>query len=303
MLTSEDCLDDLIKSVVTQHPIHQPFISSALANLTAEERLHLCRYLDFCRKHGRSLDYLAKAYLTIVGDTIREQVYFQRHKKYRYSTFVEVAQSVYFNDTYMSLYMYGLAVTSFLWPNHLAIARFFRETIPNNVTGNYLEIGPGHGCFFQHAVNYSSYGNFVGVDISETSIGQTRALIDHFRKDDQKTVELRCLDFLACDLAENGFDAIVMGEVLEHVEQPERFLRQVRHFATDNAYIFVTTCINAPAIDHIYLFRDPSQIEELFGDCGFRIRRQLIRSYEGTDLKQSLARSLPVNVAYVLETT
>jgi 2-polyprenyl-3-methyl-5-hydroxy-6-metoxy-1,4-benzoquinol methylase len=290
----------LSDAILEQNPMHRSFLTAALVNITSDELSHLERYLDFCRHRGLTIDYLAECYLTIVGDTLREQIYFQKHKKYRYSSFAEVANNVYFNEEYMSYYMYGLAITSFLWPNHLALFRFFRETLPKNKKGAYLEIGPGHGYFLMTAMERSAYTKFTGVDISETSIAQTQALLDHFCGE-KKDFGLVCMDFLACDLPEQGFDAVVMGEVLEHVEQPERFLRQIVRLAKKDAHIFVTTCINAPAVDHIYLFKTSEQLEQMFSDCGLKIKNKLIKPYEGKTLEESLQQFLAINVAYVLE--
>ncbi len=290
----------LIDKVVEDNPMHRNFVTRALANVTAPELAHLDDYIDFCKQKGLSVGYLAECYLTIVGDTLREQIYFQKHKKYRYSTFAEVGDSVYFNEEYMSFYMYGLAITSYLWPNHLDLFRFFRETLPTNKTGKYLEIGPGHGYFFMTAMEQSKFDTFTGVDISETSIAMTRSLIEHFGAD-KKSFDLVCMDFLKTDLPEKGFDAVVMGEVLEHVEQPELFLRQIARLANDDAHIFVTTCINAPAVDHIYLFKTPDELVKMFDACGLKIKSQLIRPYEGKTEAESLAQLLPINVAYVLE--
>lgn len=292
---------ELIGIVCEKNPMHRNFVNGALANVTEEELGHLEQYLDFCKQKGQTIDYLSDCYLTIVGDTLREQIYFQKNKHYRYSTFAEVADSVYFNEEYMSFYMYGLAITSYLWPNHLDLFRFFRETLPKDKQGKYLEIGPGHGYFLLTAMERSAYEDFIGVDISETSIAMTKALIDHFSKGEKKGFELQCMDFLKCDLPDEGFDAVVMGEVLEHVEQPELFMKQIARIAKPDGHIFVTTCLNAPAVDHIYLFKDPEQLVKLFDDCGLKIKKELIRPYEGKTVEQSLAQLLPINVAYVLE--
>lgn len=291
----------LVAKALEENPVHRNFMNAALGNITAEELGHLERYLEYCLGKGLTIDYLAECYLTIVSDTLREQIYFQKHKKYRYSTFAEVGDKVYFNEEYMSFYMYGLAITSYVWPNHLDLFRFFRQTLPAKKPGSYLEIGPGHGYFLLTAMENSSFDSYTGVDISETSIAQTRALIEHFTKGKHKPFDLQCMDFLKCDLPEGAYDAVVMGEVLEHVEQPDLFLKQIARIAKRDAYIFVTTCINAPAVDHIFLFRDPQQLEKLFADCGLAIKQQLIRPYEGKTEAESLAQLLPINVAYVLE--
>ena len=112
------------------------------------------------------------------------------------------------------------------------------------------------------AMERSSFDHFIGVDISETSIARTSALIECFGQGGKKSFDLRCMDFLECDLPEAGFDAVVMGEVLEHVERPDVFLEQIARIAKKGGHIFVTTCINATAVDHIFLFKDTQQLEK-----------------------------------------
>ncbi|MDE1151264.1 MAG: class I SAM-dependent methyltransferase [Micavibrio sp.] len=297
-----DGLPGLVDAVQHKNPMHRKFMAGALAQMTVDETQRLEQYIAYCQQRGLTIDYLSDCYLTIVGDTLREQIYFQKHRQYRYSTFAEVGASVYFNDEYMSFYMYGLALTAFLWPNHLAMLRFFRDNLPKNSGGKYLEVGPGHGYYLMTAMEYAGYDSFTGIDISETSIAQTRALIQHFGGGRHaERFDLQCMDFLACTLPADSFDAVVMGEVLEHVEQPQLFLKQAARIARKDAYIYITSCLNAPAVDHIFLFRDTAQLEKLFDDCGLRIRQQLVCPYQGTTLQESMESLLAVNVAYVLE--
>lgn len=296
-----DVVQSFADAVLAENPVHRRFMESALSNLKPEERKHLTEYLNYGIRKGLSIPYLAESYQTVVTDTLREQIYFQKHGKYRHSSFAEVGDAVYFNNEYMSHYMYGLALTSFLWPNHLAMHRFFDETLPRNKTGKYLEIGPGHGYFMMKAASSSSFTEFLGVDISETSVAQTRAILDHFAPTIGGRVKLECMDFLITDLPPASFDAIVMGEVLEHVEEPATFLKRIAQLAKKDAWIFITTCTNAPAIDHIFLFRSPAEVEKMFADCGLRVVKPLICPYEGKTLQESLDQKLAINVAYVLE--
>lgn len=289
----------LVNRIVEENPFHAHGLSHALVNLDVEELQQLENYLVLCLDQGLSIEYLAKSYGTITADVIRESIYFQEHKKYRYASFAEVANDVYYNDAYMSLYMYGLLITLFFWPNHLALFRFFRDTLPKDKPGNYLEIGPGHGYFFMTAMTRTAYRNFIGVDLSETSIRQTKIMTDKHTQG--KNIQLHCADFLKFPLKTSNFDAIVMGEMLEHVENPQDFLKKIAELAKENAYIFITTCINAPAIDHIYHFENQAQLEALFSECGLRIKAQRILPYSGKTLAECERHLLAINVGYILE--
>ncbi len=289
----------LINNILNKLPFHSHGIKKALELLKIEELQQLENYLIFSCNQGLSLDYLAESYKTILLDILRETVYFNEHQEYRYSTFEEVANSVYYNDTYMSLYMHGLLITLFFWPNHLKLYRFFQKTIPKNKKGNYLEIGPGHGYFFLTAVKSTDYDHFIGIDLSDTSIQQTNNLIqDQYP---EKNVQLYCVDFFEYAAPEASFDAIVLGEILEHVENPQGFLKKVASLAKKEAYIFVSTCINAPAIDHIYQFKNEEQLNKMFRNCGLEIKEQCILPYIEKTLDECRAHALVINVGYILK--
>lgn len=292
----------MIDIILDENPTHKNFMDGALKHVTPRELETLDKYLDFCMKNDRDLAYMADSYLTIVGDTLREQVYFMRHKEYRNKSYADVANDVYHNKDYMDQYMYGLAITSFLWPNHLGMGRLFNKTLPRNRGGKYLDIGPGHGYYLMQAMELGSFDDYLGIDISEASIKQTKAILDHFKPEFKDKYELQMKDFLeATDLEAGSFDAIIMGEVLEHVEQPDIFLKRIAELAKDDAYIFVTTCINAPAIDHIYLWRTTKELEDMIEDCNLTIKEPLRLPYEGKTLEESEEQDLSINVAYVLQ--
>lgn len=292
----------LVDKVLEQNPMHRRILMVALAKLRPEEFAQLDDYLTFWLGRGVTLDYMAEGYNTHTLSTVREQSYFQKNGRYRYSTFDEVAGQVYFNAEFMSLYMYGLAIAMFFWANHIDMLRFFQGTIPRDRHGKYLEIGPGHGSLISAAMNLCAFDSYLGVDVSETSVAQTRELVEHYRKGRPAVdFQLQCMDFLDAQLPENGFDAVVMGEVLEHVEHPELFMKQIARVAKKDAYIHVSTCINAAVIDHIMLFRTTEELEFLFNTCGLRIRQHLYLPYEGTTLAESMQKKLPVSVSYVLE--
>jgi len=294
-------LELLVDGIGAASTMQRRAVESALEALTQGERLELQSYLEFCTKEGWGIDQLVGAYMTITHDTMREQIFFQRNGQYRHSSFDSVASNVYFDTKYMSSYMYGLALTLFLWPNHLQIVRFFRDMLPRKRGGTYLEVGPGHGAFFRYAVRYGGFDTCVGVDISPTSLQMTRKLLESDTSLDRARWELMNTDFLAATTLHERYDAIVMGEVLEHVEEPLKFLERIRDLAAKNAFIFITTAINAPAIDHIYLFRTVEEVRDLVTAAGMTVRDVLATPYTGCSMEETVQKKLPINVAMVLK--
>jgi 2-polyprenyl-3-methyl-5-hydroxy-6-metoxy-1,4-benzoquinol methylase len=289
----------LLAEVARLNPLHVDFMRKSTSELTPEETERLETYLSYCADTGLTPDYIALSYDTVVKDHFREQVYFKRHGRYRYSSYAEVANSVYHNPEYMDLYMHGLAITEFLWPNHRAMYRFFLDTLPKDMTGTYLEVGPGHGLFMIGAMRQGSFSECVGVDVSETSIALTRSILEHPVYGPFHNYRLEHRDFLASDLV-GPVDAIAMGEVLEHVEDAERFLAKARKLLAPNGYFYMSTAVNGGVIDHIYLFRSISEIDGLLTRVGFAIDDQIVIPHVGTTVEQCERERLPVSVAYAL---
>jgi len=294
-------ISDLCASIVRRNPLQSEFLKDSLQQVAEEELQDLDAYISFGETSGLDIDYLSECYDLIVKDTLREQMFFQRHGKYRYSSFDEVASSVYFDDEYMRKYMHGLALTSYLWPNHRTLHQYFVDVLPTDQQGDYLEIGPGHGMYMMSAMRKCGYDRYDGIDISPTSVEMTNALLGSGRFGSFNNYRIFEQDFLAGNIPASSQSAIVMGEVLEHVEQPNVFLETIARIATDDAFIFITTPINAPAIDHIYLFDSWDSIEKLVINAGLKVKNKLLVPYPGLSVAESEAQSLPINVAMVLE--
>ncbi len=300
MTRDTQMVSELRASILDLNPLQSDFLQESLQDVAEEELADLNAYIRFGQSQGLTIGYLAECYDLIVKDTLREQMYFQRHGKYRYATFDEVAKSVYFDDDYMRKYMHGLALTAYLWPNHRALHNYFIDALPTDKPGKYLEIGPGHGMYMMSAMRKCAYGQYDGIDISPTSVAMTQALLGSGNFGNFDNYDIFEQDFLAGDIATGSCSAVVMGEVLEHVEQPGVFLETIADISTNDAFIFITTPINAPAIDHIYLFRSWDEIESLVESSGLTVRDKLLVPYPGLSVEESTAQKLPVNVAMVL---
>ena len=67
------------------------------------------------------------------------------------------------------------------------------------------------------------------------------------------------------------YDFITMGDVLEHVEEPQELLSKLKRLLAPGGRVYLTTPANAPMLDHIYLFRNAQEIRDLIHECGFAI--------------------------------
>jgi 2-polyprenyl-3-methyl-5-hydroxy-6-metoxy-1,4-benzoquinol methylase len=293
-------IDDFTSLVLAAHPLHSSFMKRSLRSMREDTRVELADYLGYCLSIGLSLDYLAASYNTIVNDTLAEQAFFEENKRYRWSRFDELAHSVYFDEVYMRKYMYGLAITAFLWPNHVALHDFFTRTFPRGLKGTYLEIGPGHGYYFMQSARLGDFERLLGVDISAASVALTRDIVRHFEIEKKCRVEIIETDFLTFHEENKEYSCIVMGEVLEHVEDPVRFLSTIARLSGPSTHIFVTTCINAPAVDHISLFRTGKDVEDIITSSGLDVVEACYVPYVGKTLEECEKASLAVNVGYVL---
>lgn len=290
---------ELIQEISKVNPLQGTFVEDNIVKLSTEEKKLFASYLNYCEKNGVSISFLASSYDLIVRDTFKEQVYFQRYKHYRYSTYLEVAQSVYHSPEYMSKYMYGLALSAYLWPNHREIHNFFLSQLPKNNANDYLEVGPGHGFYFMQSMRDNHFKHYTGVDISATSVEMTKHILssDHFGK--FNNFDINQCDFLNWE-TNKKFDFIVVAEVLEHVEKPQLFLKKIKELLTPKGKAFITTCINAPAIDHIFLYKTTDELLAQITSEKLTVSEQLIVPYMNLSLEESMNQQLPVNIAMSL---
>lgn len=92
-----------------------------------------------------------------------------------------------------------------------------------------------------------------------------------------------------------------MGEVLEHVEEPEKMLRQIRRLLNQDGSVFLSTVINAPAIDHIYLFSTVEQVIGMVEDCGLHVEDYICTTENEKPLEKALKKRMAVTVAMELK--
>ncbi len=294
-------ISEIIDLIQVQKPLHRKFLNKALNFLETPEIEELSNYIAYLKKSGYTPKQIAEGYITIIEDAFNEQMYFKRVGEYRLTSFSEAQKLVYDNQAFMTNYMLGLAITSFLWSNHVKLRRFFKNYMPilGAKKGLYREVGPGHGLYFIDAIRSCNFSWCEGIDVSSTSVEMTSRLITSGFFGNYSNVSLLKQDFLNfnCDRLS---EVLVMGEVLEHVENPDDFIKRAYQTTTDDSLVFITTCINAPAIDHLYNPGTVANLEKLFVDNKFKVLDQYIVPTDGFDVKTCEDERLAINMAYIL---
>ena len=273
-------LNKILDYIDEQNPMHYKKLKKNIAfdneEYVARAEAFFSNYEQLLHKEGKDLPFALDCYLRVCEDVIDEQLRFVETGKYSCTSFDEVNKRVYGNPEVMSYYMHGLLVTQYLWAHHYDILQFFFKNFSAFTADikNVLEVGGGHGLFTNEVIKQLSEGyTYTMVDISETSIEMSKEFVKSGH-----------VDYILQDVyqfeSEQKFDFIIMGEVLEHLEDPLGIMKKLHSLGTDNATAFITAPCNSPAIDHIYLFRNPNEIIQLFNEAGWEVVKDLIVSSE-----------------------
>jgi cyclopropane fatty-acyl-phospholipid synthase-like methyltransferase len=271
-LAAYPALREIVSTVLAQWPQHQKFADKSIA-------VHDANDLAVLEGFGHDILTLTEGHLAQhcahyrwMCDTFtKEAMHFFRTGEYRCKTFADAVAEVYGNREFMAKYMDGLLISQVLWANHAQSAIYYKRHFLAGVRpgASYLEIGPGHGLFLAQAARDPRVASATAWDVSPESIDQARRALGKLGV--TRSVSLQQRDVLGVTAEAGSFDAIVISEVLEHMEDPRSALQGLRRCIAADGRILVNVPINSPAPDHIYLLRSPDDAAELVRSGGFEI--------------------------------
>ena len=298
----------LLSLIYQKAPLQKKKLDSYLANqkssffIEAEEFTK--RYTNYLDSQNILIDYAVNAYLKMCNDMMRCQVSFMKSGKYPVEISKETFDNVYNNPQEMKSYMIGLAISQFLWSSHYEMFSCLKLALQNYAkdTKSYLEIGPGHGLFLSEAVStLKNCNSYMAVDISSTSIEITKSIMAelHANDIDKLSVTYYNEDMLSLSI-QHKYDFITMGEVIEHVSFPDKLLTQFKNLLTRNGKGFISTCVNCPAIDHIYHFHSVDEIREMVVKCGLKILDERVCPVEALSMEEIVERKITINYCVIV---
>lgn len=229
---------------------------------------------------------------------LKEQAAFVRSNEYSNKDFDEVRREVYDNPEVMKrFYLEGLMLTHAFWPIHFDIHEFFLKEFVGRVQndGTGTEFGFGHGLYMLEVMRARASTKMRGFDISEHAREYADRLLKHGQIEPSR-YSLEFADVRQRFAAADGeFRFAMFAEIVEHIPDPHYSLRELRRSLQPGSPAFITTVVNSNAIDHIFLFKDTSEVPPLITQAGFEIVAEKVLKV--TDYGSS--RDPSIDVAYV----
>ncbi len=300
-LQDHPSLARIVDAVLMAWPEHKKYIGGRFR----DNSLEFLQRTDAVAKQalllmGDELPRYSEDYRWMCANYMEEQIYFQRHGEYRLQNFAEVNREIYSNAAYMGRYVRGILISQILWINHAVAMDLFRtQFLPIAQPGaDYLEVGPGHGLFFYFASGDPRYATLTGWDISDTSIAATRQAMQDMGVAASR-YRLVQQDIFDANCPAECFDAVVISEVLEHLEAPDVALKSLHHAMRKNGRIFINVPINAPAPDHIYLWRSTEEFAALVRECGFIIEQENYLPIAGKSLDYCRKYNVDISCVFI----
>jgi SAM-dependent methyltransferase len=218
--------------------------------------------------------------------------------RYQCASFEEGRRDVYDNPEVMEgYYLDGLYLSLVLWPNHYRMLRYFLDQfmpwLP--AQGRFLELPVGSGSYAVYGLLQKPGWTGLGLDISASALAYSRRLARHWGLD-----RLR-IEFgeghKTLPLEEGAFDAVITGELLEHLDDPASFLRECVRVTKPGGFLFVTTAIYAASIDHVFMFEDVESVNKMISGSGATLWSYLAIPVRAGDPIRS---RVPTNYAAIL---
>ncbi len=304
LLKNRSTLGAILELIHDKHPMQEKRLTKELSKKDAESLTEAeeiaTGYLGFLKYQGMSLDDAVDAYVKLCRDMIGYQIEFARTGEYPSAIRGNVNEELYQSETEMTSYMVGLGLSQFLWKTHHQMFQFFsRYTLEHKRhISSYLEIGPGHGLYLKRALNLLNKDvRVTAIDISPISLAITKKIIEYFEPG--REVRYSQADIRKY-VTKEKFDLIAMGEVLEHVDDPSYILKRVRELLAPEGRMYISTCANAPAIDHLFHFKLVDEIKSMIKNAGFFIETESILSVEEQSMAEIIKKKITINYCAII---
>lgn len=246
-------------------------------------------YLLFGGPETGAWEKAAWGYVDFCLDASKSQHYFEKNGRYKASKFSEVQKSNYNNEQFMfENYLPGMVISHYLWPHHYLMGETYRTKLMPLVQSRiapktFVEGGTGSAVYTLHTLRSLPGVHGYAYDISPHAVAFGKQLLQ--RAGLQSRCDLLERDVLT-DPPTNSADFVLSQEVLEHLEDPATFVKNLYRIARPGGMGFITGAVTAAHSDHIYLFNTPDDVFKLLTDAGFKIVETVIEQADHAKANQ-----------------
>jgi 2-polyprenyl-3-methyl-5-hydroxy-6-metoxy-1,4-benzoquinol methylase len=229
-------------------------------------------------------------------DAMKLQMKFQKTHQYESASYAEANNQVYQNRDYMfNLYLPGILISHYLWRHHYKQQIFFDDLFLPEISNDgtlFFDVGVGTGFYSKRMLEKTSMKG-LGFDMSPHSIEFTQTLIESHRLNSRYSTRLA--DICSYKDKEQA-DVIINVEVLEHLEDPQSFLKCLVAMLKPGGHAFIAAAVNAPNEDHIYLYRSGEEVAKHIEESGLYI---IHHSYDYAYDPRRKDELVPVNAVFI----
>ena len=116
----------------------------------------------------------------------------------------------------------------------LELENYFTQVISkNNKELTVLEVGCGKGTLIKPIAKKNQKIKFTGLDIDQTVIKEAN-------KEKIRNLNFVCEDILKFK-TDDKYDIVITSEVLEHIEDPEKFLSKISSLTNESGFLIIST--------------------------------------------------------------
>ena len=262
-------LRQMIEIIEKSSPIHAKKIHKHLRyfdesfDLVFNDMIN--KFMLYLSDNSYDLHFATMCYLRMISDLTFEQINYLKNGCYSNSSFMEVKKRIYDNEEKLESFKMGLFISEILWPQHFLVFFEFIKLFNHygKKSGKIIDIGGAHGQYLNYVITNGNiekpvlcYTNPVSLDMVNWFVPQS-----NYTMIEEDMVPEHA----------KQYDWVVMGEILEHTENPGKYIEYSISLLRNGGFLFITAPINSPALDHVYCFKSKEEVLSLFEDKGLVI--------------------------------
>jgi len=226
----------------------------------------------FGETNNQRWEEAVKGYLAFCIDALRAMNFFEKHGRYRATSYADCVKLCYHSPDYMKLrYLPGQYLSHYIWPHHhKMLQHFIKELLPSveEDVSLFFEVGVGCGMYSQKTLEVLSEARGIGFDISDYALEFTYRVVEAHGFADRYEI---CNQDIVKKTPVKKADLVICQEVLEHLEDPESFIKGLYKATRSGGWGYITAAVNAAHTDHIYLYRSPGEVRKQIEAAGWKI--------------------------------